>query len=64
MELPDKTHKVMDFAWEPKGTRFALLHGEGNRPSLSLYDMGSGSARVRSSSHALFPALSDQDWSA
>ena len=47
MELPDKTHKVMDFAWEPKGTRFALLHGEGNRPALSLYDMGSGSARVR-----------------
>ena len=26
---------------------FALLHGEGDRPALSLYDMGSGSARVR-----------------
>lgn len=39
LELPNKADKVVDFAWEPKGSRFAMLHGEGSRPSLSLYEM-------------------------
>lgn len=39
LELPNKSDKVIDFAWEPKGTRFAMLHGDGPRPSFSLYNM-------------------------
>lgn len=39
LELPSKTDKIVDFAWEPKGTRFAVLHGDGSRPNLSLYEM-------------------------
>ena len=42
LDLPNKVDKIIDFAWEPKGTRFALLHGEGSRPTLSLYDMEGG----------------------
>ena len=42
LDLPSKVDKITDFAWEPKGTRFAVLHGEGNRPTLSLYDMEGG----------------------
>lgn len=39
LELPNKTEKVVDFAWEPRGSRFAMLHGDGPRPSFSLYGM-------------------------
>lgn len=39
LELPNKADKVVDFAWEPKGTKFAMLHGDGPRPSFSLYNM-------------------------
>ena len=39
LELPSKGDKIVDFAWEPHGTRFAVLHGEGTKPSLSLYNM-------------------------
>ena len=39
LELPTKGDKIVDFAWEPHGTRFALLHGDGSRPNLSLYEM-------------------------
>ena len=39
LELPSKNDKIVDFAWEPKGTRFAVLHGDGQRPNLSLYEM-------------------------
>ena len=28
LELPSKTEKVVDFAWEPKGSRFAVLYGK------------------------------------
>ena len=42
MDLPNKVDKITDFAWEPKGTRFALLHGDNARPTLSLYDMEGG----------------------
>jgi translation initiation factor 3 subunit B len=36
-----KTDAVVDFAWEPAGTRFGLLHvgADGPRPAFSLYDM-------------------------
>ena len=39
LELPNKADKVLDFAWEPMGNRFAMLHGDGPRPSFSLYTM-------------------------
>ena len=37
--MPNKADKVVDFAWEPKGSRFAMLHGDGPRPSFSIYAM-------------------------
>jgi len=39
LELTNKADKLVDFAWEPKGSRFAMLHGDGPRPSFSLYAM-------------------------
>ena len=39
LELSNKADKLVDFAWEPRGTRFAMLHGDGPRPSFSLYAM-------------------------
>ena len=39
LDLPNKADKVVDFAWEPKGSRFAMLHGDGPRPAFSLYAM-------------------------
>ena len=37
--LPDKTEKIVAFAWEPKGHRFAIIHGDGARPDVSFYSM-------------------------
>ncbi|KDD76724.1 eukaryotic translation initiation factor eIF2A [Helicosporidium sp. ATCC 50920] len=43
MELPSRTEKVHALAWEPKGVRFAVLHGDGAKVSVSVYSMrGSG----------------------
>lgn len=39
LELPNKSEKIQDFAWESKGSRFAILHGEGARPAVSIYNM-------------------------
>uniref|UniRef100_A0A383V8L2 Eukaryotic translation initiation factor 3 subunit B n=2 Tax=Tetradesmus obliquus TaxID=3088 RepID=A0A383V8L2_TETOB len=39
LELPNKSEKVLSFAWEPKGHRFALVHGDSARPSVSFYSM-------------------------
>ncbi|EFN54066.1 hypothetical protein CHLNCDRAFT_136163 [Chlorella variabilis] len=36
LELPNKGEKILQFAWEPRGSRFALLHGDGGRPSAPL----------------------------
>jgi hypothetical protein len=33
LELPNKGEKIHQLAWEPRGHRFAILHGEGNRPA-------------------------------
>ena len=33
LELPNKSEKVLQLAWEPRGSRFAVLHGEGSRPA-------------------------------
>lgn len=39
MELSNKADKIIDFAWEPKGHRFVVVHGEGPRYSVSFYTM-------------------------
>lgn len=41
LEIENKNEKVVAFAWEPKGHRFALIHGEGPRPDVSIYSMKS-----------------------
>jgi translation initiation factor 3 subunit B len=30
---------VLSFAWEPKGHRFAIVHGDTARPNVSFYSM-------------------------
>jgi len=42
LELENKTEKIIAFAWEPKGHRFAVIHGEGARPDVSFYTMREG----------------------
>lgn len=39
LTLDNKNDKVLDFAWEPKGHRMAIIHGDGARPSVSFYSM-------------------------
>lgn len=39
LELPKKTDKIIAFAWEPQGTRFAVVHGDGPRYNISFYSM-------------------------
>jgi translation initiation factor 3 subunit B len=48
LELPDKTHRCLAFAWEPKGHRFAIVHGEPGtaRPSVSFYTMRDAKGRL------------------
>jgi hypothetical protein len=39
LELPNKSERVIAFAWEPKGHRFAVVHGDTSRPNVSFYSM-------------------------
>lgn len=39
LELPNKAEKITGLAWEPRGHRFALMHGDSTRPSVSIYTM-------------------------
>jgi len=39
IELADKSHAVRGFAWEPRGDRFCLVHGDGPRLDVSFYTM-------------------------
>jgi len=39
LELPNKSEKIVNFSWEPKGHRFAVIHGDGPRYSVSFYSM-------------------------
>eukprot|EP00271_Cylindrocystis_brebissonii_P008842 TRINITY_DN23358_c0_g1_i1.p1 TRINITY_DN23358_c0_g1~~TRINITY_DN23358_c0_g1_i1.p1 ORF type:complete len:867 (-),score=244.90 TRINITY_DN23358_c0_g1_i1:372-2972(-) len=48
LELENKTDKVIDFAWEPKGHRFAIIHGDGPKPDVSFYSMSSPSGAAGS----------------
>lgn len=52
LELENKNDKIIDFAWEPKGHRFAIIHGDGPRPDVSFFSMknsagaGAGAQKV------------------
>ncbi|KAJ8748201.1 hypothetical protein K2173_000609 [Erythroxylum novogranatense] len=39
LELDNKNDKIIAFAWEPKGHRFAIIHGDSPRPDVSFYSM-------------------------
>ncbi|XP_076922037.1 eukaryotic translation initiation factor 3 subunit B-like [Bidens hawaiensis] len=41
-ELDNKNDKVIAFAWEPKGHRFAVIHGDSPRPDVSFYSVKGG----------------------
>ncbi len=47
LELPNKNEKIITFAWEPRGHRFAIVHGDGPRPSVSIYRCVRARARAR-----------------
>jgi len=52
LELPVKTHAVAAFAWEPRGHRFCVIHGEGSRKEVSFYTMeGVSKAGVKQVQH-------------
>lgn len=35
----ENMEKIIMFAWEPKGQRFAVIHGDNTRPDVSFYSM-------------------------
>ncbi|OMO65967.1 hypothetical protein COLO4_30887 [Corchorus olitorius] len=39
LELDNKKDKIIDFAWEPNGHSFAIIHGDNPRPDISFYSM-------------------------
>ncbi|XWS55364.1 hypothetical protein CRYUN_Cryun10bG0168100 [Craigia yunnanensis] len=39
LELDNKNDKIIAFSWEPKGHRFAVIHGDNLRPDISFYSM-------------------------
>ncbi|RZC52594.1 hypothetical protein C5167_021031 [Papaver somniferum] len=39
LELESKNDNIMAFAWEPKGHRFAIIHGEARKVDVSFYSM-------------------------
>ncbi|GLJ53531.1 hypothetical protein SUGI_1142110 [Cryptomeria japonica] len=41
LELENKNDRIVAFAWEPKGHRFAIIHGDGSKPDASFYSMRS-----------------------
>lgn len=47
LELENKNDKIISFAWEPKGHRFAVIHGDKPRPDVSFYSMRSGNNTSR-----------------
>ncbi|KAM7476202.1 hypothetical protein LguiB_023445 [Lonicera macranthoides] len=47
LELENKNDKIIAFAWEPKGHRFAVIHGDSPRPDVSFYSMKSGTSTGR-----------------
>ncbi|KAI9905619.1 hypothetical protein PsorP6_014299 [Peronosclerospora sorghi] len=47
VEMLEIKDSIVAFAWEPRGTRFATVHGEGQqRLSVSFYDMDGGGSKA------------------
>jgi len=40
IQMVEVRDDVRDFSWEPKGTRFSIIHGEGSKFAIDFYDMG------------------------
>ncbi|KAM0900356.1 hypothetical protein ACQ4PT_020717 [Festuca glaucescens] len=38
-ELDNKNDKIIAFAWEPRGHRFAIIHGDGPKHDISFYSV-------------------------
>ncbi|KUF99055.1 hypothetical protein AM588_10010793 [Phytophthora nicotianae] len=48
VEMLEVKENIVAFAWEPKGTRFATVHGEGQqRLNVSFYDMDGGNKAAK-----------------
>ncbi|TVU10085.1 hypothetical protein EJB05_43593 [Eragrostis curvula] len=47
LELDNKNDKIIAFAWEPNGQRFAVIHGEGPKPDISFYSMQTANSTGR-----------------
>ncbi|KAG2784085.1 hypothetical protein JG687_00009533 [Phytophthora cactorum] len=48
VEMLEVKENIVAFAWEPKGTRFATVHGEGQqRLNVSFYEMDGGSKSAK-----------------
>jgi translation initiation factor 3 subunit B len=49
LELENKAEKIVAFAWEPRGHRFACIHGDAARPDVSVYTMcgGEGGSKLK-----------------
>lgn len=45
-ELKNNKERVLNFAWEPKGHRFAVVHGDGPRPNISFFSMRDDKGRL------------------
>lgn len=45
-ELDRKNDKIIAFAWEPTGHRFAVIHGNGPRHDMSFYSMRTAESKI------------------
>ncbi|CAM9486575.1 unnamed protein product, partial [Phaeothamnion confervicola] len=44
VEMMEMRDKVVAFAWEPSGDRFAIIHGEPPKQSVTFYTMKGGAS--------------------
>ncbi|MCL7043372.1 hypothetical protein MKW94_026081 [Papaver nudicaule] len=51
LELENKNGNIIAFAWEPKGHRFAILHGDSSKVDISFYSMRTATNNGRVSKH-------------
>jgi translation initiation factor 3 subunit B len=42
VEAKELSDTIVAFAWEPKGSRFGIIHGDGQRPNVSFFQMKRG----------------------
>lgn len=61
VEMLEMKETVVAFAWEPKGTRFATVHGEGaQRLNVSFYDMNGLKTSANTHEISLLYTLTDK----